>query len=704
VARSTPLSALRNIGIMAHIDAGKTTTTERILYYTGVSHKMGEVHDGAATMDWMEQEQERGITITAAATTCYWRDHRINIIDFTIEVERCLRVLDGAVAVFCAVGGVEPQSETVWRQADRYGVPRIAFINKADRIGADPDNAVAMMRERLGANPILVQLPIGLEDGFEGVIDLIEEKAIVYDDDTLGASYRVEEIPEDYLEEVAEAREALIERIAELDDKLATRFLEGQTLGVAELKAALRAATLRMAAVPVLVGSAFKNKGVQPLLDAVVAYLPSPLDVPPIEGVHPDVLERSANHHDQLEGTEKEVRQADDTAPFSALVFKVMVDPYVGQLCFFRVYSGHFEAGNTVINTNRGKRERIGRLLQMHANKRQEIDAVYAGEIAAAVGLKAATTGDTLSAAEAPIVLEAMDFPDPVISVAVEAASRADEDALTLALAKITAEDPSLRLSQDGETGQTVLSGMGELHLDIVCSRLSREFGVQANIGKPQVTYRETVLGSGSAEYRHVKQTGGRGQYAHVKLSVAPGERGSGVQFRSEISGGVVPKEFIPAVEKGVRESAEQGVLCGYPVVDVSVALTDGSYHEVDSSEMAFKTAASICLREACRRAGTILLEPTMDVEIVTPEEYTGDVIGDLNSRRGDIRGMSRRSNTQIVSGFVPLAEMFGYATALRSKTQGRATYTMQFSHHEPVPASIREGIVARILGTAPAA
>ena len=695
---------------MAHIDAGKTTTTERILYYTGVSYKIGEVHDGAATMDWMEQEQERGITITSAATTCYWADHRINIIDtpghvdFTIEVERCLRVLDGAVAVFCAVGGVEPQSETVWRQADRYAVPRIAFVNKMDRVGADLERVLGMIRERLDATPIPVQIPLGAEDDFRGVIDLIESHAIVYDDDTLGAEYHIEPIPTELTEQAQSARDVMIEAIAELDDSLTEKFIEGTEISPDELRGALRRATLAMDVVPVVCGSAFKNKGVQPLLDAVVAYLPSPLDVPPITGYHPDLLERSAEIHGELTEADRSAREASDDAPFAALVFKVITDPYVGQLCYFRVYSGSLDKGTAVLNTSRGRKERVGRLLQMHANKRQEIDSVCAGDIAAAVGLKAATTGDTLAAPNAPIVLEAMDFPDPVISVAVEPMTRADEESLSNALGKIAQEDPSLRVATDPETGQTVLSGMGELHLDIVCSRLSREFDVQANIGKPQVAYRESITRPAKADYRHVKQTGGRGQYGHVILEIVPGDPGSGIQFESKISGGSIPKDYIPAVEKGVRQCAEQGVLCGYPLVDIDVKLLDGSYHEVDSSEMAFKTAASFCFREACRRADVTLLEPIMEVEVVTPQEYTGDVIGDLNSRRGDISGMERRGNTQVVTGGVPLSEMFGYATALRSATQGRANYTMQFSHHAAVPSSIREGIVARLLGTSPAA
>jgi elongation factor G len=673
VAPALPLERLRNIGIMAHIDAGKTTTTERILYYTGVSHRMGEVHHGAATMDWMEQEQERGITITAAATTFYWSDHRINIIDtpghvdFTIEVERSLRVLDGAIAVFCAVGGVEPQSETVWRQADRYGVPRIAFVNKMDRVGADFDRVIEMIRERLNAHPVMIQLPLGTEDGFIGVIDLLENRATVYDDDTLGADFHHVAVP-------------------------------------AELKAALRKGTLALRAVPVLCGSAFKNKGVQPLLDAVVDYLPAPSDVPPVRGYDPEAIQRHAETHEKATEADVRYREADDEAPFSALVFKVMNDPYVGQLCFLRVYSGRLDSGTTVYNSTRGKRERVGRLLRMHANKRSDIKEVNAGDIAAAVGLKESTTGDTLCADTAPVVLEAMDFPDPVISVAIEPRTQADQDGLALSLRKIAAEDPSLLIRQDPETGQTVLSGMGELHLDIVCSRLAREFKVEANVDRPQVAYRETIKRTATAEGRYVKQTGGRGQYGHVRLVVEPGERGSGVQFGTEIHGGAVPKDFIPAVERGVREASEQGVLCGYPVVDLAVRLVDGSHHEVDSSEIAFKVAASIGFRDACRRAGVVLTEPMMELEIILPEPHTGEVVGDLSSRRGRIRHMERRGHTQVITGLVPLAEVFGYATALRSLTQGRATYTMQFSHHEEVPASIADELVARATGVAPAA
>jgi len=695
---------------MAHIDAGKTTTSERILYYTGTSYKMGEVHDGSATMDWMEQEQERGITITAAATSCYWADHQVNIIDtpghvdFTIEVERCLRVLDGAIAVFCAVGGVEPQSETVWRQADRYEVPRIGFVNKMDRVGADVERVILMMRERLNANPVLIQLPLGAEETFLGVIDLIDERAIEYDDDTLGTDFHLQDIPVEYQAQVRAARERLIEQVAELDEQLTDKYLSGEKLSPQELRTALRTATLDMRAVPVLCGSAFKNKGVQPLLDAVVHYLPSPAEVPQVKGVHPKSVQRHETEHSSITDEDRITRPSEDDAPFAALVFKVMADPYVGQLCFIRVYSGTLQSGSSVLNSTRGTNERIGRLLRMHANKRTDIKTMAAGDIAAVVGLKDATTGDTLCDGSKPIILETMDFPDPVISVAIEPRTQADQDALALGLRRIAAEDPSLRLSTDAESGQTLLSGMGELHLDIVCSRLAREFNVNVAIGQPQVSYRETITKSSTGHGRFIKQSGGRGQYGHVVLEVEPGEIGSGVQFESKITGGSIPREFIPACEKGVREAAEQGVLCGYPLVDVKVRLVDGSFHAVDSSELAFKIAASIGFRDVCRSAGAAILEPLMSLEIVTPQDYVGDVIADVNSRRGDIRNMELLGNTQIISGFVPLAEMFGYATALRSTTQGRATYSMQFSHHGRVPSSISENIITRVTGAAPAA
>ncbi len=710
MSRTVPLERLRNIGIMAHIDAGKTTTSERILYYTGTSYKMGEVHDGSATMDWMEQEQERGITITAAATSCYWADHQVNIIDtpghvdFTIEVERCLRVLDGAIAVFCAVGGVEPQSETVWRQADRYEVPRIGFVNKMDRVGADVERVILMMRERLNANPVLIQLPLGAEETFLGVIDLIDERAIEYDDDTLGTDFHLQDIPVEYQAQVRAARERLIEQVAELDEQLTDKYLSGEKLSPQELRTALRTATLDMRAVPVLCGSAFKNKGVQPLLDAVVHYLPSPAEVPQVKGVHPKSVQRHETEHSSITDEDRITRPSEDDAPFAALVFKVMADPYVGQLCFIRVYSGTLQSGSSVLNSTRGTNERIGRLLRMHANKRTDIKTMAAGDIAAVVGLKDATTGDTLCDGSKPIILETMDFPDPVISVAIEPRTQADQDALALGLRRIAAEDPSLRLSTDAESGQTLLSGMGELHLDIVCSRLAREFNVNVAIGQPQVSYRETITKSSTGHGRFIKQSGGRGQYGHVVLEVEPGEIGSGVQFESKITGGSIPREFIPACEKGVREAAEQGVLCGYPLVDVKVRLVDGSFHAVDSSELAFKIAASIGFRDVCRSAGAAILEPLMSLEIVTPQDYVGDVIADVNSRRGDIRNMELLGNTQIISGFVPLAEMFGYATALRSTTQGRATYSMQFSHHGRVPSSISENIITRVTGAAPAA
>ena len=695
---------------MAHIDAGKTTTTERILYYTGVSYKMGEVHEGSATMDWMEQEQERGITITAASTSCYWNEHQINIIDtpghvdFTIEVERCLRVLDGAIAVFCAVGGVEPQSETVWRQADRYGVPRIGFVNKMDRVGADLDRVLKMMRERLAANPVLTQLPLGSEHNFSGVIDLIEERAIQYDHDTLGAQFKEIPIPEEMEQDVRVARERLVEQVAEMDEDLTDKFLSGQAISAQELRAVLRRATLSLKAVPVLCGSAFKNKGVQPLLNAVIDFLPSPVEVPPVTGVHPKSLQHNEKARRSLSEEDKETRPAADDEPFSALIFKVMTDPYVGQLCFMRVYSGTLKSGSTMLNSSRGKGERIGRLLRMHANKRAEIKEIAAGDIAAAVGLKAATTGDTLCDPGAPIVLEAMEFPVPVISVAVEPRTQADQDSLGVALRKITAEDPSLQLAVDPDTGQTVLSGMGELHLDIVCSRLSREFNVGADIGRPEVAYRETITRSAKAEGRFIKQSGGRGQYGHVCLEIEPAESGTGVQFSSHVVGGSVPREFIPACERGVRESAEHGSLCGYPIVDVNVRLVDGTFHSVDSSELAFKMAAGIGFRSACRSASLALLEPVMEIEVVTPQAYVGEVVGDINGRRGDITKIDRRGNTQIICGHVPLAEMFGYATALRSATQGRATYSMQFAQHAIVPASITETILARAMGAAPGA
>jgi len=686
LARTVPLEKCRNIGIMAHIDAGKTTVTERILYYTGVSYKIGEVHEGTATMDWMEQEQERGITITAATTTCFWRNHRINIIDtpghvdFTIEVERSLKVLDGAIAVFDAVAGVQPQSETVWRQADKYRVPRIAFINKMDRVGADFFKSTQSIYERLGTLPVPIQIPLGAEDKFVGVIDLIEMKAIVWDEETLGARFHEEPIPQDILAMANEWREKMIERVSEVDDVIMEKFLEGKEISVEELRSAIRKGTLEFKIVPVLCGSAFKNKGVQPLLDAVVDYLPSPLDIPPVRGKTPD-------------GVEVE-RLASDDEPFSALAFKIMTDPYVGQLTYFRVYSGRMESGSYVYNSTKGKKERIGRLLKMHANKREDIKEVLAGDIAAAVGLKYTTTGDTLCDENNPVILEAMEFPEPVISIAVEPKTKADQEKLGTSLQKLAIEDPSFRVKTDEETGQTIISGMGELHLEIIIDRLMREFKVEANVGKPQVAYKETITSKAQAEGKYIRQTGGRGQYGHCWLTVEPLEPGSGFIFENKIVGGVIPKEYIPAIEKGVKEAMELGVLAGYPVIDIKVTLFDGSYHEVDSSEMAFKIAASMAFKEAFMKAKPILLEPIMKVEVVTPENFMGDVMGDLNSRRGRIQGMEMRGNAQIVTCFVPLAEMFGYATDLRSMTQGRATYTMQFSHYEQVPANIADQIL----------
>jgi elongation factor G len=680
--RDRALETLRNIGIMAHIDAGKTTTTERILFYTGRVHRLGEVHEGTATMDWMEQEQERGITITSAATTTFWRNHRINIIDtpghvdFTVEVERSLRVLDGAIAVFAAKEGVEPQSETVWRQADRYRVPRIAYVNKMDVVGADFFAVLDQMRDRLGTNPVAIQLPIGVEDRFRGVVDLVRQKAVLYLDD-LGTRSEETEIPEDMREATAEWRERLVEAAAECDDELMERYLEGEAISEDELRQALRRGTLSGRITPVLCGSSYRNKGVQPLLDAVVDYLPSPLDIPPVRGTVP--------------GREDEVveRRASDEEPFAALAFKIMSDPYVGKLCFFRVYSGTLQAGSYIYNSTKGKRERIGRILRMHANHREEIDAVYTGDICAAVGLKDTTTGDTLCDESAPILLESMHFPDPVISVAIEPKTKADQDKMGISLARLMEEDPTFRMHTDTETGQTIISGMGELHLEIIVDRLLREFKVAANVGKPQVAYKETITQTAKAEGRYIRQTGGRGQYGHVWLEVEPLPRGSGFQFENRIVGGVVPKEYIPAVEAGVREAMEGGVVAGYPLIDLKATLYDGSYHEVDSSEMAFKIAGSMALKAAAQRAQPVLLEPVMKVEVVVPEEYMGDVIGDLNARRGHIEGMEARGNSQVIRGFVPLAEMFGYATDLRSRTQGRGTYTMQFSHYAEVPQGI---------------
>ena len=698
--RQVPLDRTRNIGIMAHIDAGKTTTTERILYYTGITYKLGEVHDGTAVMDWMEQEQERGITITSAATTCFWRDHRVNIIDtpghvdFTAEVERSLRVLDGAVAVFDAVAGVEPQSETVWRQADKYRVPRICFVNKMDRVGANFASAIEQIRVKLQANPVAVQLPMGAEDGFIGVIDLVSMKAVRYKDETLGAESIVEEVPEAYRAEAMALREQLIEKVSEVSDELLGKYLHGEPIGEDEIRAVLRRRTVDSVRtedtpfVPVLCGSAFKNKGVQPLLDAVVDYLPSPEDVPPITGLDPR----------KADGTLIE-RAADDKAPFGALAFKVMTDPYVGRLTFIRVYSGVMKSGSTVFNPRRDRSERIGRLLKMHANKREEIKQVYAGDIAAAVGLKTVGTGDTICDPQNAVVFESMEFPSPVISLAIEPRTKADQDKLGQGLVKLTVEDPTFKVRTDDETGQVVISGMGELHLEILVDRLQREFGVEAAVGRPQVAYKETLTHPSESEGRYVKQTGGRGQYGHVKIRVVPGQPGHGFEFVNDIVRGAIPREYIKPVEEGIRDAMTTGILAGYPIEDVSVSLYDGSYHEVDSSEMAFKVAGAMAFREAARRAGAILLEPVMRVEVVVPEDYMGDVIADLNTRRGRVRSMEARGGTQIINARVPLAEMFGYATELRSRTQGRATYSMHFDRYEHVPENVGEEIVARIQG-----
>lgn len=682
----------RNIGIMAHIDAGKTTTTERILYYTGKTYKIGEVDEGAAEMDWMEQEKERGITITAAATTCFWKDHRINIIDtpghvdFTAEVERSLRVLDGAVTVLGAVEGVEPQTETVWRQADKYGVPRMVYVNKMDRTGADFYNCIKMIKERLGANPLVVQLPIGKESQFKGIIDLIAMKAIIYDDETLGAEYEVKDIPQEMLPLAKEYREKLLEGLADEDESLMNKYLEGKSVPEEEIKKILRQATLKNKVIPVLCGASFKNKGVQPLLDAVVDYLPSPFDIPPVHGINP------YNQKD-------EYRKADAKEPFAALAFKIMVDPYVGQLAFFRVYSGHLEAGSYVYNSTRGKKERIGRLLRMHANKREDIKVVEAGDIAAAVGLKTTTTGDTLCVDNHPIVLESMTFPEPVISVAIEPKTKVGQEKLSTSLAALANEDPTFRIRTDEETGQTIISGMGELHLEIIVDRLLREFGVEAHVGKPQVAYRETITKLVEAEGKFIRQTGGRGQYGHVWLKVEPNEKGKGIEFIDKVVGGVVPREYISAVEKGVKEATESGVLAGYPVVDVKATLFDGSFHVVDSSEIAFKIAGSMAFKAAAKKASPVLLEPVMKVEAVFPEEFMGEVIGDINSRRGRVQNVSVRVSSQVVSAQVPLGEMFGYATDLRSMTQGRATYSMQFFHYEEVPQNIADEIIAKVAG-----
>jgi elongation factor G len=683
---------MRNIGIAAHIDAGKTTTTERILYYTGRTHKLGEVHEGTATMDWMEQEQERGITITSAATTCEWRDIQINIIDtpghvdFTAEVERSLRVLDGAVAVFDAVAGVQPQSETVWRQADKYNVPRICFINKMDRVGADFYHSFDTIIDRLKCRPVAIQIPIGAEEKFLGIVDLVQMNALVWRDETLGSQYDTVEIPADLVEKAKEYREKMIEAISEFDDRLFEKFIEGQAISTAEIQAGIRKATIALKIFPVICGSAFKNKGVQTMLDAVVDYLPSPLDVPPVEGTDIDDPEKTI------------IRKASDTAPFAALVFKIMTDPYVGQLAFFRVYSGQLKSGDSVYNVAKRRRERIGRLLRMHANKREDIQEILAGDICAAVGLKTVSTGDTICDDDHPVVLESIDFPMPVIQLAVEPKTKADQEKMGMAIQKLAQEDPTFRVNTDPDTGQTILSGMGELHLEIIVDRMMREFGVGANVGKPQVAYRETIRKNAEAEGRHVKQTGGHGQYGHVKIRIEP-LPGGGFEFVDDITGGRIPKEYIKPTEAGIKEALEGGILAGYPMSDVKVTLYDGSYHDVDSSEMAFKVAGSLAIKEAVRKAKPVLLEPIMTVEVVVPEQYMGDVIGDLNSRRGRIEGMQLRGTTQIIKAMVPLSEMFGYATELRSRTQGRGSFTMHFGKYEEVPGSLAEEIVSKVQG-----
>jgi elongation factor G len=681
-----PLTKIRNIGIIAHIDAGKTTTTERILYYTGRAHKMGEVHEGSATMDWMPQEQERGITITSAATTCFWLGYQINIIDtpghvdFTAEVERSLRVLDGAVGVFCAVGGVEPQSETVWRQAEKYRVPRIAFVNKLDRVGADFQRCVQEIREKLGAHPLVLQLPLGIEQSFRGVIDLIRMQAIVYDEETLGSTYRIEPIPDALVAEAEVARIQLLETLSENDDAFMMKYLEGENITPEEIEACIRQEALAGRLVPVVCGAAFKNKGVQQLLDAIVKYLPSPLDIPAVQGLRPDGKE--------------EVREVDAHAPAAALVFKIMTDPFVGQLSFLRVYSGVLQVGDHVLNTTKGVRERVGRLLRMHANKREDVELVHAGDIAATVGLKRTLTGDTLAAEGAPIILESMAFPEPVISVAIEPKTKADQEKLSVALHKLAQEDPTFKIATDRETGQTLIAGMGELHLEILVDRLFREFSIGANVSKPQVAYKETIKRAVKAEGKFVRQSGGRGQYGHVWLEIEPLERGAGFEFVDGVVGGTIPREYIPAVRQGVQEAMEAGIFAGYPVIDLRVKVCDGSYHDVDSSELAFKIAGSMALKEGAKKAGGVLLEPIMDVEVVTPEEFMGDVIGNLNSRRGNIKAVTTRAGARVISARVPLSEMFGYATDLRSLSQGRATYTMHFSSYQEVPFNLAEELL----------
>jgi elongation factor G len=693
VERQYSLEKTRNIGIMAHIDAGKTTTTERVLYYTGRSYKIGEVHEGTATMDWMVQEQERGITITSAATTCFWRDCRINIIDtpghvdFTVEVERSLRVLDGAVAILDAVSGVEPQTETVWRQADKYRVPRIVYVNKMDRIGADYYRCLDMVRSRLGAHPVAIQIPIGVEDKFVGLVDLIEMKAHIWsDDETLGKEFQTIEIPADQRDQAREYREKMIEGLAEVDDHLMEKYVAGAEITTDEIRGAVRKGTIAMKLFPMLCGASFKNKGVQALLDAVIDFLPSPLDIPPVQGINPETREI-------------EERKASDDEPFAALAFKIMNDQHVGQLVFLRVYSGTLEAGSAVYNSTKDKKERVGRLLRMHANKKEEIEAIAAGDIVAAIGLKFATTGDTLCDPDKPVVLESMTFPEPVIAVAIEPKTRADEEKLGVALSRLALEDPTFRVTTEEETSQTLIHGMGELHLEIIVDRLLREFRVEANVGKPQVAYRETIRKPAEAQGKFVRQTGGRGQYGDVYIEVEPNEPGGGFVFENKIIGGAVPREYVPAVEKGIREAMQTGVLAGYPMVDIKARLTDGSYHEVDSSEMAFKIAGSMGFKAAVRRGKPILLEPVMDVEVVTPEEYMGAIVGDLNSRRGRIVSMEARGSSQVIRANVPLGQMFGYATEMRSMTQGRATYTMQFARYEEVPPTIAEEIMAKVAG-----
>jgi elongation factor G len=706
--RSAALEETRNIGIMAHIDAGKTTTTERILFYTGVNYKIGEVHDGAATMDWMQQEQERGITITSAATTCWWKEHRINIIDtpghvdFTVEVERSLRVLDGAIAVFCGVGGVEPQSETVWRQADKYNVPRVAFVNKMDRMGADFENVVSMIEDRLGARPLPLQLPIGAEDAFSGVVDLVDRKALFWDDESQGVDCRTAAIPSDMVDEAELARDQIVERLADFDDEVMAQYLDGEEVASSVLHAAIRRTTIALDVVPVLCGSAFKNKGVQPLLDAVLEYLPSPIDVPAVQGTRPLTTSgkssktKKAIQSEQVDGDASLIsREADDSGPFSALVFKIQSDKHAGSLAYLRVYSGSAKAGESLLNVSTGKKERVGRFLQMHANKRQELDEIYAGDIVAAVGLKNVVTGQTLCSPKAPIMFESLEFPEPVISIAIEPKTTADMDKLSGSLDRLAIEDPTFKVSTDTETGQLIISGMGELHLEIIVDRLLREFGVDANVGRPQVAYKETIAGKAAGDGEYIKQTGGTGEYAVVELEVAPGETGSGFFFENAIREAAIPGEFVSAIESGCRDAVESGHLGGYPVIDVRIRLIGGAAHDTDSSERAFQIAGAIAANEGLRKATPILLEPIMTVEVVTPEEFRGAVQGDLNGRRGQIKGIEMRGTSQVIQADVPLSEMFGYVSSVRSMTQGRASYTMQFAHYAPVPDAVTKGIIA---------